>query len=162
MVDVPPTNIQVLRPSRKRVQAGDIFRVGLPEATYVFGRVIGAAMDTGPMGPGSYLIYVYAHRSRVHEPDLDRMATKDLLIPPLFINRLPWSRGYFEAVSHRPLSTDDVLPCHCFRSLNGTYLDETGAPLPHAIQPCGEWGLNSFRTFDDQLSDALGIPRVPD
>ena len=112
--------------------------------------------------PGANLVYIYRRRTPNGEPDLNQLTPEDLLVPPLFINRLPWSRGYFETVSTRPLTPDDLLPQHCFRRFNGTYLDENGQELNGERQPCGDWGLHSFRSADDLISDALGIPRVPE
>jgi hypothetical protein len=159
----PPTNIQVQRPSRKRLLPGDMFRVRLPEARFVFGRVMRAdcTRETAPM-PSSNLIYVYRPRSASPEPDLSLLTPDALLLPPMFINRMPWSRGYFETVGHAPLTGRDWLPAHCFRKSNGTYRDEIGQPLPAERQPCGDWALHSFRSFDDAVSDALEIPRVPE
>jgi hypothetical protein len=77
----------------------------------------------------------------------------------MMTNTLPWSKGYFETVAHLPLSAEDVLPRHCFRSSSGKYFDEICNELPREEQPCGDWGLHSFRTIDDDVSDALGIPQ---
>jgi hypothetical protein len=77
-------------------------------------------------------------------------------------NRLSWSRGYFETVAHRNLE-DDVLHPHCFYSYNfRRYFDEYRNELPERIEPCGIFALRSFRTIDDAVSEALGIPLAPD
>jgi len=155
------TNMQVLKPSHKRLVAGDVFRVGLPDASFIFGRVIRVDLprESAPV-PGANLVYGYRQRIDSSEPDLAALTPDELLIPPLFINRLPWSRGYFETVLHLPLKRTDLLAQLCFRRSNGTYLDENGEPLRAERQPCGTWGLNSFRTFDDEISEALRIPLV--
>ena len=112
--------------------------------------------------PGANLVYIYRQQGRTGEPDLDQLTPENLLVPPLFINRLPWSRGYFETVTTHSLTTEQLLPQHCFRRSNGTYLDENGQPLNAELHPCGDWGLHSFRSVDDLISDALGVPRVPE
>jgi hypothetical protein len=85
------------------------------------------------------------------------------LVPPILINRVPWSRGYFETIDHRPLEQEDLLQQHCFlSSVRGQYFDEKGHELPGPVEPVGSYGLNSFRTADDEISDALGFERVPD
>ncbi len=74
-----------------------------------------------------------------------------------------WSRGYFEILANVPLTADDVLVQHCFRSASrGRYFDEHGNELPGLAEPIGDHGLYSFRTIDDQVSDALGIDRAPE
>ncbi len=158
------TNLRVLKPSRTKPQAGDIFAMKLPDETYLFGRVIGAELEP-PQAPTpqAYLIYVYRERSKTMEPSLDALAPDRLLLPPLFINRMPWTKGYFKALGNRDLSRDDLLQQHCFWSAaRGSYVDESRNVLPAETQPCGDWALVSYRWLDDQISDALGIPRVPE
>jgi Immunity protein 26 len=81
------TNIQVLKPSRKRLVPGDVFRVCLPDASFIFGRVIRVDLprESAPM-PGANLVHVYRQRTDSSEPDLDALTPGELLIPPLFIN----------------------------------------------------------------------------
>lgn len=62
----------------------------------------------------------------------------------------------------RSLAEGDVLKQHCFKDSYGHYYDEQSRELPGRIEPCGVWGLHSYRTIDDDISDALGIPRAPD
>ncbi|HEY0494333.1 MAG TPA: hypothetical protein VGD48_01240, partial [Kutzneria sp.] len=71
------------------------------------------------------------------------------------------SRGYFQTISNAPFNAGEVLKRHCFRSFAGKYYNEFAEELPEAIEPCGDWGLHSFRTIDDAVSDALGIPPTP-
>ena len=157
------TNLQVLKPSRSKLRAGDVFVMLPPDGMFLFGRVVSVDLprQRAPM-PGSNLIYVYRHRSADKEPDREKLDPEDLLLPPLFTNRLPWSRGYFVTVAHWPLQPDDLRSQHCFLSTSrGRYFDEMGHELPGPIEQVGDWGLNSYRTIDDDISDALGIERVP-
>lgn len=157
------TNIRVLKPSRQKPASGDIFALQLPDDQYLFGRVIYADLpsEKAPM-PGSYLIYVYDHLSPEKRPALDQLTPDHLLLPPIFINRMPWTKGYFEAVDRQTLSDSNLLAQHCFRRWTGDYMDEHGEILPGPVEPCGDWGLSSYRWLDDQLSDKLGIPRTPE
>ena len=160
----PPTNLQVLKRSRRKPEPGDIFALRVPDGTFLFGRVIGAELEPplAPM-PLSYLVYVYAHRSQTKQPRLDALRPEGLLLPPVFINRMPWTKGYFETVEHEELGHETLLPQHCFwDAARARYVDERQNPLPRESHPCGDWGLASYRWLDDQVSDALGIPRVPE
>lgn len=161
----PRTNIQVIKPSRTAPRAGDIFAIRLPDGTHLFGRVIDADIQDprrAPM-PGAYLIYVYDERSASMEVNASELTPRRLLLPPVFINKIPWTKGYFSTVKHVDLQPSDLLPQHCFWSAGReTYVDENRNPLPRESQPCGDWALSSYRWLDDQISDALGIPRVPD
>jgi len=153
-------NLAVLKKSRRRLKEGDIFVMLPPDGLYLFGRVID--MDARVFTDiGWNLIYIYRARSeeKTNIPDLLR---GQLLLRPLITNRLAWSRGYFEHVEHRPLAALDRLPHHCFRNSYGRYFDERGNQLPGPIEPVGMWGLDSYRTIDDAISRALGIPLAPD
>jgi Immunity protein 26 len=157
------SNLQILTPTRKMPRVGDIFVMQLLTGRFLFGRVILADLprDRAPM-PGSYLIYVYDVAADGKEPPIHQLSADRLLFSPLFINRLPWTKGYFENVGHADLKEADKLPVHCFRDTRGRYLDEQGRPLAHVAEPCGDWALASYRSLDDRISDALGIPRVAD
>ena len=158
------TNLQLIKRSRHVPVRGDLFVMQLPAGTYLFGRIVLAegSEGKGPM-PCSNLVYIYSSQSTGKEPDHNRLTPDNLLIPPVWTNRLGWSRGIFQTVCNAPLRECDLLRQHCFRdSFREIYLDEAGRKLPHRVEPCGEWGLVSYRWIDDHISDALGIPRVPE
>lgn len=157
------TNLRVLKPSRKKPAAGDLFVMQLPDERYLFGRVITTDAVIGPM-KDVILIYVYRPRFESREvPARSELSADRLLVSPMMTNRLPWSKGYFETVAHWPLEPGDVLPQHCFlSSAVGRYFDEKGNELTGPIEPVGDRGLHSYRTLDDEISDALGFDRVPD
>lgn len=153
-------NLQLLRPSRRRLRAGDVFAMLPSDGLYLFGRVIfdDLPIDRAPMSAAN-LVYVYRHRSSTKEPDREALDPEDLLLPPLFINRLPWSKGYLETVAHWPLGPGDVRSRHCFLSAGrGVYVDENGDVLAGPIEPVGDWGLHGYDSFDKSISAALGIP----
>lgn len=162
MSDVHP-NMAVLKPSRKKPVAGDIFAVSYPTRGYVFGRVVFADIATGPMGPGSILIYVYSHVGKAATDFSDDQLKPDrLLLPPMFINRLPWSRGYFYTVRSTPITPADLLERHCFISPTRRRLvDLDGVEVAERAEPCGVYALQSCLTIDDAISGALGIPPAP-
>jgi len=113
----PQTNLRVLKSSNKKPLAGDIFVMQLPDETYLFGRVIGAGLEPphAPM-PLSYLVYVYAHRSKAEQPSRGALRCDRLLLPPVFINRMPWTKGYFKTVEHEASLTTP----HCRSTVSGT------------------------------------------
>lgn len=128
---------------------------------YLFARVISTEAKAGWSLSGSILIYIYRTVTDDLQPPPKGELTRDsLLVPPIMTNSLPWTKGYFETVAHAALSDTDVLPRHCFRSSSGKYYDEKCVELTGEVQPCGDWGLHSFRTIDDEISDAFGIARA--
>lgn len=157
------TNLRVLQPSRRKPAVGDVFVMQLPDGRYVFGRVIKTDAQSGFGPPNAVLIYVYRERYETKTPpEPSELSPDRLLISPLMVNRLPWSKGYFETVASWPLSSGDVLDQHCFRDWTGKYFDDQGNELPGPIEPVGDYGLHSYRSVDDQVSDALGLERAPD
>jgi hypothetical protein len=153
-------NLAVLKKTRRAPQRGDIFAMRPPDGQFLFGRVV--STEANPLGVGGAIL-VYIYRPRAPEKtDVPELLRGQLLIPPVMTNRLPWSKGYFEFVENRPLSSHDILPQHCFKDdVRGGYRDEHGSRLDHPVEPVGEWGLHSFRTIDDEVSKALGIPLAP-
>jgi hypothetical protein len=161
-VTAAPTNLRVLRPSRKGPQAGDVFVMQLPDDRYLFGRVISTEALAGASMSGAILIYVYRHRFDLKVvPGRSELSRERLLVSPMMTNRLPWSKGYFETVANWPLEPDDALPQHCFLSAaRGRYFDEKGSELPGPTEPVGDYGVHSYRTIDDAVSAALGFDRA--
>lgn len=157
------TNMRVLHPSRKKSKPGSVFVLQMPDGLFSFGRLIHTDVNAG-MGQGAQLIYVFRCRSESKElPDRTELRATQLLIPPMMTNRLPWSRGYFETIAEIPFEVGDVLEQHCFHdSVFDKYVDEQGTELAGPIEPVGRYGLGSFRTVDDAVSKALGIPLVPE
>ena len=158
------TNLQVLKRSRSKPGPGDVFAMRLPDDSHIFGRVIAGELEP-PLAPTpvSYLIYVYDERSVSKEPDLAQLTPERLLLPPVFINRLPWTKGYFENVAHEELRQSQLIAQHCFRDVaRSRFVDERQQPLPREVHPCGDWALSSYRWLDDRISDALGIERAPE
>ncbi|MCZ7627614.1 MAG: immunity 26/phosphotriesterase HocA family protein [Microthrixaceae bacterium] len=157
------TNLQVLSPSRKKPKVGDVFALQLPDGRYLFGRVISTEAMAGPSMGGAILIYVYRERSDQKElPERAELRPDRLLVSPIMTNQQPWTKGYFETIENLPVDGDDVLDQHCFRRWDGRYFDEALNELPGPIEPVGDYGVHSYRTIDDEISDALGFDRAPD
>ena len=162
------TNLQILKRSREAPQRGDIFALKPSDDRYLFGRVILADVPQtlAPM-PGANLLYLYRHRSSDTSPDLSELRPDRLLIAPVWTNRLAWTKGYFQTLRNEPVQDADLLQQHCFffppllPGATGKFVDQRGNELSRRVEPCGEWGLVSYRWIDDRVSDALGIPRVP-
>lgn len=151
-------NLAVLKKSRRGPEAGDIFVMLPPDQLFLYGRVISTEAKIGPM-ENCVLIYIYALRATTKLP-VPKLSRDQLLVPPIMTNKLPWRRGYFETIDHQTLEEEDRLRQHCFKDLfiEGKYFDEFSNELNQCIEPTGAWGLDSFRTIDDEVSKALGFP----
>lgn len=158
------TNLQFLRKSRKRQREGDVFAMRLPDGQYLFGRVVGADLprERAPW-EGALLLYIYDVLSDVREVDPDELTRDRLLLAPVHTNRLGWVKGYFETITHRPLRPDDVLEQHCYWDpAREKYVDDYEHDIADPLEPCGTWGVAHYHYIDDLISDAVGIPRVPE
>lgn len=156
------TNLEALKPSRLKPRSGDVFTLRIAGA-FRFGRVISTEAMAGWSMPGAILIYIFrTSSSELAIPEDDLIRSDNLLIAPLMTNRLPWSRGYFQTIGNRPFTPGHVLAQHCFRSSTGRYFDENANEIPGPVEPCGDWGLHSYRTIDDEISAALGVPSAPE
>ena len=137
-------NLAVLKRSRKPPQAGDVFVMLPPDGLFLYGRVIALDLNNGPM-PNCTLIYIYRPRSK-EKLAVPHLLRGQLLVPPIFTNKRPWTMGYFETLEHHELGPMDRLPQHCFFSSplvpggGGRYFDEYGTRLPGPIEPVGSWG----------------------
>ncbi len=154
-------NLGVLMKSRRPPREGDIFVMRPPDGQYLYGRVIDTNAKPFTVDFRAVLIYIYRARSSVMTP-VPELLRGQLLIPPKMTNRLPWSRGYFQHLENRPLSAMDRLPQHCFKDSLGGYRDQAGNAVPGPVEPVGLFALSSYRTIDDAISEALGIPLAPD
>src|SRR4051812_1990034 len=132
--------MRVLRPSRRRPRRGDVFALAMAE-NYLLGRVVSVTAKPGWSMSGANLIYVF--RTKFSQlPDVPAGSAlspaTELLVPPMMTNNLPWTRGYFQTIGSVPLTAEDVLPQHCFRSSTGKYFDEAANELAGAAEPCGD------------------------
>lgn len=159
MKSVPTVNLRVLRPSRTVATPGDVFAMLPSDGRFLFGRVVAVDADVG-FGKQCILVYIYDVRADTKTIALSELDPSRLLVGPIVTNRQPWTRGYFERVGHAPLAPGDRLK-HCFRDASGRCVDEYGQPVA-AAAVCGVRGLHSYRTIDDEISRALGIPLAPD
>jgi hypothetical protein len=167
-------NLKVIEPSRKKIHAGDIFAMTFDFERFLYGRVIYEGIDFGlrkldngieiPGWPKCTFIYIYKVFSSSME-NVPRLERDQLLIAPRATNHIGWRRGYFRTVANAAVVEGDVLPQHCFSDRrNGAvcYFDLQGKEIPARIEPCGEYALlDSYRTIDDAICEALGIPLAP-
>lgn len=128
-----------------------------PDGEYLYGRVI--STDANPLGVGgAVLVYIYRARSK-EKSNIPNLLREQLLVPPIMTNTLPWSKGYFEFVEHRPLTPIDRLRQHSFErawTSPKQYFDEQGNRLSAPVEPVGQWGLHSYQTIDEEIAAALG------
>ncbi|GGS37988.1 immunity 26/phosphotriesterase HocA family protein [Actinokineospora fastidiosa] len=154
-------NLRVLKKSRAAPKVGDVFVLSPLEGVYYYGRVVklDAQWGAGSEHP-AIMVYVYALRSTDKRmPSRAELSPPTLLIPPEIVNRLGWSRGYFETIGTLALHPEETLDVHCFLDpVTQRYVDEHFSPLDARTEPCGLAGLGNYNTVDEKVSAALGLP----
>jgi Immunity protein 26 len=149
-------NLQVLKRSRTKPKAGDIFVIRPIKHDYYFGRVINP--NARILSWGGVLAYVYD----IHSPEKRAPAVLSkarLLIPPRLLAFPCWTMGLAETIDHRELTEADILVKHCFYDVPfKRYVDENGTPLKRRIEPCGTYGITTPLGLGEHVSDALKIP----
>ncbi len=156
-----PINLELINKSRKRLKPGDIFALKPIGHDYYFGRVVSTTAHCGFGPPKAILIYIYNAHSKEKDkiPKLDK---NNLLIPPCMINRLGWSRGYFENVEFKEFDPREILELHCFWDpIKKIYVNEKEEQINKAYESVGLFALGNYRTVDRRVSKALGIPLPP-
>ena len=156
-------NFVQLEKSRKKKRPGDIFVYQLKQEPnlYRFGKIIKTDAVVGNLvGTKSNLIYLYEaiSNSKLDIPVLDK---NKLLLPPLGINNLPWTRGYFVTVGFEEVTEKNSHAVHCFRCdsrKTPTYYNEYSKEIHKIKGYIGEHGLHSYLSLDDYVSVKLGYP----
>ncbi len=154
------TNLEFIKVSRKKPEVGDIFAFKNKYLGWIYGRVIKMG---GPMGDhdSNFLVYIYNNFSKDLElhPKLNK---NDLLIPPYFINRLGWLKGYFQTISKITLDKEDILDYHSFIKLpvshNLGYVDEYGNKTEKINKESESYAMGNYITLDMDISKKFNLP----
>jgi len=152
-------NLKILKPTKVKPKEGDIFVLEPVKGTYYFGRIIiGAIKSKFALMNGMPLIYIYNIAKDNKDYDDIVFNKENLLLPPIITNYSPWIHGYFETVGNKPVNKDDVLKQHCFhRDLVNEYVNESGDKLWRKHEPCGKYGLASYKGIDWEISKKLNL-----
>ena len=156
------TNMNIIKRSRKKVLLGDIFSFQILEGKFHWGRVVSLSANVGGFND-CVLIYIYKTTTQSGTTAPSSLSPDDLLLAPIATNELPWRKGYFQSVANQAIKDSDLLDVHCFYDvLFKSYFDDNAKRLDRAHEPCGTYGLDSYKTIDDKLSEALNIELFPD
>ena len=174
--DPQGTNFAIVVPTRKRRRDGEVFAIHYPSLHgFIIGRVIRAkAFPQGPVGilAGSRLVYVFKGVLPSKEmPPREHLLATNLLIPPMFLDKSPWSLAGVEVIGSIEIEHSEVLETHCFRDTvyskpgNEIYYDGNGIndngelnALENPIDPVGTMTLQNMWSIDLHVSRALDLP----
>jgi len=149
--------ITAVRLSEKRqiAKVGDLFRYSPQAGIYGWGRLIKRG-GFFRMGFDLNLVYIYDAWGET-KPSPELLTPRNLLIGPIIVNNLGWSRGYWQIVEREPPLSEDILKRHIFISFGGRgpkdfiYVDEAGDKVywPSVIKdPLSQSGIANFNLVD--------------
>lgn len=152
------TNIQRQKGTRRKPDVGDVFGIRVPPRGWLFGRVV---RTDALRIPDFVLVYIFAVIQAGPTP-IPPLNKRKLLLPPMIVNPHAWTGGYFVTLLESELRPGDAYERHCFESHLGGYIDEFWNKVEVPFEPCGgDDGLHSVGFVDDRISEALGLPIVP-
>jgi hypothetical protein len=154
--------MRVLNPSRKKIHAGDIFLLSVKEGEYIAGQVIAIDAKLGPI-KNMILCRLYRRILREGENVPQDLDDSELLTPPFFTNRKPWSLGYFTFVENRQnLKKNRGLMYGFLNPATDKVHNENDEIVSKAdcLEPLGIYGVKSCLTIDDMVKAALSLDRV--
>ena len=155
------TNMKILKKRRVKPVVGDVFVFQIIDDCFHWGQVVSITADVGGF-ENCILIYIYS-TSTHNDVDIPKFKLSELLIPPVATNELPWKKGYFKFVVNKELLPNGLLDVHCFNDVVfRKYFDDKGNELDERSEPCGTYGLDSYASIDDLVSEALGIEVAPE
>ncbi len=150
--------LDVLRKTRTEPTPGDLFAVKVKGRGYFCGAVVKTGVNAGFGGNIGILVYIYGKEYREKEMAPPALNRKDLLIPPLMVNRQPWTKGFFERMGHIEISELAPYDFHCFRNVRNQIVNEYGETMKKCTgRPIGQYGLASYGAVSREIAAKLGI-----
>jgi hypothetical protein len=154
-VAFPETNIELQLPYRKHLKVGDVFRLRYPGERYFLGQVSSLNAKAGGFDDCILInIFAFEHSTPMH---ISSLPSLELLIAPLYVNRLGFSRGYMPVIGNAPVKKTSSEYCY-FDVLYKKYLDSEGNEIAGPKGVVGSWGLSNYLVMDDLISEKLGLP----
>ncbi len=145
-----------MKKSRKAPREGDIFVVQPITDIFYYGKVIQTNISSkDSCVNGMFLIYIYdkLSTSKSIPTDLD---CSNLLIAPTIVNRLGWSRGYFETICNFPVTEKERNVSFGFWSFQKKcFVNAEGAALKSYPEYYTDYGLGNYAVVGEKIQAAL-------
>lgn len=145
------------QPYRKRIHEGDTFLLNFPDNLVIPVLVARVKPTPDDMVLGGYLIYTYNPINRAQLSPAC-FTPGNMMFKPMFINRLGWSKGYFEKYETDTHDMISRIPKqHCFQHLlkKSVCFNEWGEQIPCTPEP-SSYALTNYRRLDLKIAKAMG------
>jgi hypothetical protein len=160
-LDFDPVHPAHFDPPPPRHDTGTLFAFHLDRETKVLGWII--RNDANLWGfNDDYLIYFY-HPSCKPTPKCKIPALDKLLFPPVIMSDEGWRFGKFKTLRVEPVTKDQTLPLHLFRSADAAtgYVDAAGAsivrPADLPDHQVGIWEHTFVHMVEERIRKALNL-----
>ena len=142
--------------SRKPPHEGDIFVVQPFSGVFYYGKVIQTNIRSkDSCVNGMFLIFIYdkMSKSKCIPYDLD---CSDLLSAPSIVNRLGWSRGFFETICSFPITDKEKNMSFGFWSFQKKcFVNTEGNVLTSRPKYYTDYGLSNYALVGEKIQTAL-------
>ena len=145
-----------MKRSNKEPEIGDIFIIQPEKELYYYGKVIQTKINSiNVFYKGMYLIYIYDKWTRGKKSDIN-LDSIPLLIPPMIVNKRPWTMGYIETIKKSYVSDYDLSIDYGFWDvLRNKHYDIKDNILLYAPEYSGIYGLSSYGAIAKEVHRAI-------
>lgn len=150
------TDLLAMKKSRKAPRKGDVFVVQPFQSVFYFGKVIKTNIcSSDSFVNGMFLIFIYDEMSTVPQIPCD-LNDSSLLIAPTIVNRLGWSRGYFETICNLPLTEREKNVSYGFWHFQKKcFVNAEGDVLDSRPKYYTDYGLGNYCVVGEKIQAAL-------
>ena len=150
------TDLIAMKKSRKTPRQGDVFVVRPFQDTFYYGKVIQTNIHSKQsFVNGMFLIFIYDKMSITPQIPCN-LDTSNLLIAPTIVNRLGWSRGYFETICNFPITERERNVSFGFWDfLKKCFVDVEGNVLNRKPDYYTDYGLGNYLVVGEEIQVAL-------
>ena len=150
------TDLIAMKKSRKTPQKGDVFVVQPFQSVFYYGKVVKTNIHSpDSCVNGMFLIFIYDKMSAVPQIPCD-LDNSSLLIAPTIVNRLGWSRGYFETICNLPLTErEENMPYGFWHFQKKCFVNAEGTVLHSRPKYHTDYGLGNYCVVGEKIQAAL-------
>ena len=145
-----------IKKSKKAPQQGDVFVVQPFQNIFYYGKVIQTNIySKQSFVNGMILIFIYDKMSTTPKIPCN-LDNSNLLIAPTVVNRLGWSRGYFETICNIPITDRERNISFGFWDfLKKRFVDVEGNVLDRKPDYYTDFGLGNYLVVGEKIQVAL-------
>ena len=127
-----------------------------PDNICFLGQIVSLEAEAGGF-EGCILINIFEQKVTFSD-DIQSLDNYKLLLAPLYVNKLGFSRGYMPIIGNQPVIKASSKYCY-FDVFHKNHVDSKGKTLRKPEGLVGIWGLSNYLVIDDLISEKLGLEK---